>query len=107
MPGSIREQRRWEPGHIRAFGAEDAQTQVHRRMVAMGRLGISAPQIARALRQARKASLARSRSYDPVAHAALCRLFRGEKDKAPCPAGARHLPRGQAAGDESADQATR
>lgn len=107
MPGSIKGQRRWEAGHIRAFGAEDSQTQVHRRMAVMDRLGISAPQIARALRQARKAGLARSRSYDPVAHAALCRLFRGAKGKAQCPAGARHFPQRQAAGDESVDQTTR
>lgn len=76
-----REERR--PGaHIRVCGAEAAEVQVRRRMEAVQRLGADAGEIARALRQARKAAHAARGAYDPVGHAALCRLA-----KAPLRAG--------------------
>lgn len=62
------------PPRVWAFGAEAAEAQVCRRMEAVHRLGADTREIARALRQARKAALASWGAYDPVGHAALVRL---------------------------------
>lgn len=64
---------------IRAFGAEAAEAQVLRRMDAVHRLGADAGEIARALRQARKAAFAPLGAYDPVGHAALIRLSKASQ----------------------------
>lgn len=65
---------------IRAFRAEEPEAQVRRRMETVRQTMPAAPEIARALRLARKAALSRrlgESGYDPVRHAALLRLARG------------------------------
>lgn len=64
---------------IRGFGADEAETQVRRRMEAVHHLGASPRDIARALRQARKSAFGPLGSYDPVAHAALVRLAKAAR----------------------------
>ncbi|MFG1477402.1 hypothetical protein V5F53_01905 [Xanthobacter sp. V4C-4] len=63
-------------GRIRAFRCEEAEAQVERRRVALAVMFAQPQDIARALREARRAGRAGAGFYDPARHAALIRLWK-------------------------------
>ncbi|MGE4371284.1 MAG: hypothetical protein AB7E29_00065 [Xanthobacter sp.] len=75
-PGKPDRRRRQRP--IRAFRSEDAQQQIAQSTDMLRHFRMDSNDLARALRNSRKAALNRAAHYDPARHAALLRLARNQ-----------------------------